>query len=83
MSAIARFIRNRLAMVYIFRPRTMTRHTTTLPAIPISDKIPLNIKMVVMIMGGIVGCCDVLVVPFVGGNVYVDGVVRVLSLIHI
>ena len=53
ISAIARFIRKRFAMVYILRPRTIIKQTNTLPMIPRSAKNPLNANIMVMIIGGI------------------------------
>lgn len=45
MSAMARFIRKRFAIVYIFRPRAMIKHTKIFPRIPSNDMIPFKIKM--------------------------------------
>ena len=42
MSATARFIRNKFAMVYIFLPRMTMKHTHTLPIIPINATIPMR-----------------------------------------
>lgn len=42
MSATAKFIRNRFAIVYIFLPRMTTKQTQTLPTIPTNATIPIR-----------------------------------------